>query len=347
MVIVRTLQGLFLGVTFPTQMSIISQWAPSDERARMTMFSNSGLYFGTVVALQFSGIISRWMGWTSVFYIFGVIGLIWYAIWLKIIRESPEKDRRITAEEKQLILSSIGDRITRNIHIPWLQILTSVPVWALIVAHFTHCWLAYTLLAHMPRFFSQILNLQISEIGFVSSLPYLVNGCLSSFSGLLADKLLSKKVLTLVQTRKLFTCGSFLMQSILLFCITMFMGSWSNVVFLITTVCFSNLVMTGFWINFIDIAPQFSGILFAISNTIATVSGIISPTLTGILIQNENIEDWKKVFLISAAVCLFGSIFYGITASGVVQPWAKVQSQDETLDKINSRKNSSAITPDV
>lgn len=287
MVGVRTIQGLFLGITFPTQMALIAKWAPVHERARMTMFTNSGLYFGTVIALQFSGIISDYVGWRSVFYIFGTLGLVWYFVWLRVIKETPEKDKKITEVEKRLILDSIGDQGTRDIRIPWCSILTSVPVWALIAAHFTHCWLAYTLMTHMPTFFSQILNIQMSKTGFFSCLPYLINGCVSSFSGLFADKLLSKKILSVIHTRKLFTCVAFFMQSTILFGITFFMTPIASIVMLTMTISFSSFAMTGFWINFIDIAPQFSGILFAWSNTIATISGIIAPTLTGFIVQNQ------------------------------------------------------------
>ena len=39
----------------------------------------------------------------------------------------------------------------------------------------------------------------------------------------------------------------------------------------------------GLYVNFSDIAGPFSGVLFGISNTIASVSGVISPYLVGIL----------------------------------------------------------------
>jgi hypothetical protein len=38
----------------------------------------------------------------------GVIGLVWYAAWLIVVREGPELDRHISPEELQYIQESLG-----------------------------------------------------------------------------------------------------------------------------------------------------------------------------------------------------------------------------------------------
>ena len=47
---------------------------------------------------------------------------------------------------------------------------------------------------------------------------------------------------------------------------------------------------TGFPINHLDIAPRYASILFGISNCLATVPGIISPLVVGIITPNEVID---------------------------------------------------------
>lgn len=42
-----------------------------------------------------------------------------------------------------------------------------------------------------------------------------------------------------------------------------------------------------FRINFLDIAPQHASVIVGISNTIGTIPGIVSPTLSGYLVQNK------------------------------------------------------------
>lgn len=43
----------------------------------------------------------------------------------------------------------------------------------------------------------------------------------------------------------------------------------------------------------------------------------------------QTIEEWRIVFVISAAVYLFGCLVYWFWASGEVQPWAKTDANDE------------------
>ena len=44
---------------------------------------------------------------------------------------------------------------------------------------------------------------------------------------------------------------------------------------------------SGFFVNHLDIAPPFASILIGLSNTVATLPGIISPLLTGVIVQHH------------------------------------------------------------
>ena len=44
-------------------------------------------------------------------------------------------------------------------------------------------------------------------------------------------------------------------------------------------------------VNSLDLAPQYSSILIGLSNTLATLPGLISPTVTGYIVQNKVILD--------------------------------------------------------
>jgi len=71
-----------------------------------------------------------------------------------------------------------------------------------------------------------------------------------------------------------------------------------------------------------ELAPQYAGVSMGLSNTLGSLPGVISPILTGFLVQNKLASEWRMVFYIAAAISLFGAIVFGIFASGVEQPWA-------------------------
>lgn len=150
MILIRVVEGLVLGVTFPATMGILSRWSPVMERSRMTMICNAGIYFGTVIAMSGAGILSDIYGWQSVFYVSGAIGVTWFVVWLFVVKESPENDPWISEHERTYILEGLREQsLNGTIKTPWLNLLTSIPVWAIIFAQFTQNWGAYTLMTQV------------------------------------------------------------------------------------------------------------------------------------------------------------------------------------------------------
>lgn len=81
--------------------------------------------------MPLSGVLAANYGYESVFYVFGAIGCIWLVLWLLIVRESPEKDRFISEEEKNYILGTLGKLENENQvkkSPPWKAMFTSAAV---------------------------------------------------------------------------------------------------------------------------------------------------------------------------------------------------------------------------
>ncbi|XP_055093437.1 vesicular glutamate transporter 3 isoform X2 [Symphalangus syndactylus] len=106
---VRILQGLVEGVTYPACHGMWSKWAPPLERSRLATTSFCGSYAGAVVAMPLAGVLVQYIGWSSVFYIYGIFGIIWYMFWLLQAYECPAAHPTISNEEKTYIETSIGE----------------------------------------------------------------------------------------------------------------------------------------------------------------------------------------------------------------------------------------------
>lgn len=72
----------FQGVAMPAMNNILSKWIPVSERSRSLALVYSGMYLGSVTGLAFSPMLIHKFGWPSVFYSFGSLGTVWFAIWL-------------------------------------------------------------------------------------------------------------------------------------------------------------------------------------------------------------------------------------------------------------------------
>jgi MFS transporter, ACS family, solute carrier family 17 (sodium-dependent inorganic phosphate cotransporter), other len=162
LIVVRVVEGIFEGVTFPCIADVWSKWAPPLERSKMAGFALAGNYVGTVIAFPLSGVFSKYFGWESVFYIFGCIGVLWFVVWFAVVKRSPQEDRKISEEEKNYIVKSLGvgsDRKEVNFsEVPWKSIWSSPAVWAFMVAHFCESWGFFTMLTELPSFMKGYLR---------------------------------------------------------------------------------------------------------------------------------------------------------------------------------------------
>ncbi|MGH0157175.1 UNVERIFIED_CONTAM: hypothetical protein FKN15_033152 [Acipenser sinensis] len=68
-----------------------------------------GSYAGAVIAMPLAGILVQYNGWSSVFYVYGCFGILWYMFWILVSYESPAVHPTITAEERTYIEESIGE----------------------------------------------------------------------------------------------------------------------------------------------------------------------------------------------------------------------------------------------
>ena len=73
-----------------------------------------------------------------------------------------------------------------------------------------------------------------------------------------------------------------------------------------------------------DLAPQFASLGYGVSNTLATLPGMISPSITGLIVQNKEAAEWQIVFYIAAAVYIAGNTFFLIFGRGEEQSWNKI-----------------------
>ncbi|KAF1472906.1 putative small intestine urate exporter, partial [Megadyptes antipodes antipodes] len=302
-----------------------AKWAPPLERSRLMNIADAGCTFGTFFALLVAGIICQSLGWPFVFYIFGGVGCAWCLCWFLLVYEDPAHHPWINAGEQEYIVSLLAHQgSSHGCSLPLVAMAKSLPLWAITIACFCTDWLFYMLLTSMPMFMSNVLHFDLRENGLLSSLPYIGNGLGHILAGLLADFLLARRVLGTAAIRKLFSALGMLLPAVFLVAVP-YLGCSSTVVVVLLTLALTIISMTGAGINInhIDIAPRYAGFLLGITNTFGIVAGIIAPTAVGLLISQDLQTGWRNAFFVSAALNLFGLIFYIAFGSGTIQDWAR------------------------
>ncbi|XP_025090955.1 sialin-like [Pomacea canaliculata] len=326
-VAVRVLEGIGEAVTFPAMHSMWGVWSPVYERSKSVAFSYGGSQLGTVFALPISGILCQdgfAGGWPSVFYVFGALGCLWFIGWMFLISETPATHPRISDKERRYIESNLGAK-AETVNIPWKSIFTCKALWGTAAGHFAFNWGAYSMLTCLPTYLKKILHYDVKEEGFLSAVPYLMLWVTQIIAGYLADYLRGNGYLTTATTRKIFfSLGAVLPTGLLIG--TCFVGCNHTlaVILLTLAVGFSGFSTAGYNPNHLDIAPRFAGILFGITNTVASVPGFLGPEIVGVLTNNNQTSgQWHIFFFLTAAVYGAGALLFCLLAEGEEQEWAR------------------------
>lgn len=59
---------------------------------------------------------------------------------------------------------SLIRKISQKPKVPWTKLLTSIPFWAVIIAHFGNNWGFLMVLTLLPTYFERILGLNIKKV---------------------------------------------------------------------------------------------------------------------------------------------------------------------------------------
>ncbi|KAL4226610.1 hypothetical protein ACF0H5_014593 [Mactra antiquata] len=330
----RILQGLCNGVSFPSFCGMVGLWALPNERSRFLALG----WFGTTVGLLFgfstSGVLCTHgfdNGWGSIFYVHGTFGVLFVICWWYFVYSTPSEHPRLSKEENKLLSTNFASQIKKD-SVPWKKIFTYVPIYIVHIAHFCHSLTWYMLLTCLPQFVEEVLKLNIQSNGFYSCLPSITVMIGTAFSGISTDYLRSHSQLSITSIRKIYLITGFL--GVAVFIITPGFLSCHQRDIAILCICLCTLfdavaVSGGYVPNFVDIAPRYASITFGISNTLAPVTGIISPVVVAEITKNETIEEWRTVFYISAAVAVFGAIVYGLFSNDEVVEWGDIRVDTE------------------
>lgn len=328
LITVRILMGIFESVTYPALYELFSKWAPPAERSRIVAWTNAGGQVGTAIAFPVSGwlvsmtvhtegapMLRFFERWPGAFYVFGLAGLVWFVGWSVCVFSSPARHPRIAAEEKAYLEEAMATSYatspgqTKAPSGLYVALFTSRASLAIFINHFCNNWSLYLMLTAMPSYLNEELGFNLEKAGFLSVLPYLGFVGLATLAAAVADRL--TPVIGRRHVRVLMELLANLIPAACFVALGFMTDVPIAVVLTTLSVAVSGLASSGYNANVLDICPRYGGILFSVSNTIATVPGILAPIVTGeIVAKPPLLSQWRTVFFIAAAIYAFGDIVW-------------------------------------
>ena len=311
--LIRVLLGLGEGVAFPSIHSLYARWIPFTERTRVIAITNSGISAGTVFGFALTTIIITMYSWELVFYLFGLLGIIWSFFWFKGFSSMPSENKKISDYELSKILNEAPSSENAK-KVPFKNLISNLPFLAITVATFCNNWVLFTFISYMPKYVNSDISIGGLGISLESDtfliliiLPAVIGVISLLIGGFIVDTLI-KQGLKVIVARKLFNSIGFFGAGVLIYLIP----HQTSVEITLILLCLINfcigMAAGGFGVNHADIGPNYTGNLFGIAGSIGMIAAVFSPLAAGFILENTN--SWFLIFNISTIVLFFGGLFY-------------------------------------
>lgn len=304
MLVIRFLLGVGEAVNFPSHTSIVSRWSPLHVRGRWQGLNMSGMAIGVMIAAPVTSWLTQKFSWHASFYFFGIIGIIWAILWLKIATDDPKDNRFITEDELDEMKDINQLHGEKQTNISWRKLLQVKEVWGLTLIYFFQNYNWYLYLTWLPAYLMKARGFTLLKVGYFGMLPWLGAFLAMNLAGLASDYLARRYSLT--RARRIPIYISFLGTAVFMALGAYTPNEWAALAYITLSVTFLGINFAMFWTLPIDIGPKSAGTLSGVMNTSGTIAGIIAPTLTGFLIVT--LGSWQYVLFLGAALALIGAV---------------------------------------
>ncbi|KAL1483202.1 hypothetical protein MTO96_033365 [Rhipicephalus appendiculatus] len=310
----RIILGFVHGLSMPSSVALVARWAPP---------SVSGRPLWRWCSVAVAG------GWPFAFYMSGLLGFLWLALWYFLAFDDPAHDPKVSAAELRKIQASDGvgplKASTTKRPLPWRAVFTSAPVWALVAARFSNLWVSMLLFTKLPAYVEGVLGMSLSQNANFSALVFAFTIVSMLGSGVLADCLLRCGVQTTL-VRKAFQLTANFGSTLCLLCLTVSGANHSLVLFLLVI---GKVTLGAFTAGnaaaVVDMAPMYSATLNGMITTFGQTTGVLAPLVAGLLSSSavsDKVTQWTHIFYLAAAVSFIGGVVFAIYGSAERQPWA-------------------------
>lgn len=286
---------------YPNSSSSISRWFPVAERARAHSVVWMASRIGGAISPLLVVPIQRAYGWRASFLAFGIIGVIWALIWYWWYRDHPSQKEGVSQQEMEEI--GCGTAQAAHVALPWGIALRKWNLWKIMLMYHTYCWGSYFYLSWLHTYLQKGRGLTEGEMGFFSTLPFIVGACGNLFGGWLSDRLVKSHGLTL--GRRIVGTGGLALSAAFMLGAAITTDKWMAVAFLTLGYGAMDCMLPVSWAVCLDVGKKYAGTVSGTMNMAGQVGSFSSSVAFGYLVTwfgsyNAPLFPMAALLLISA-----------------------------------------------
>jgi MFS transporter, ACS family, solute carrier family 17 (sodium-dependent inorganic phosphate cotransporter), other len=205
-------------------------------------------------------------------------------------------------------------KLAHSLEPPTLRhLLAFKAVWAIIIAHFCTTWGYFVLLMWLPSYYSARFGLSVAQSAQFSVFPWVLMFFATQSAGHIADFLISVDY-PLTHVRKFMQAIAFIGPALFLSLLTTATSKYFAIGCITAGLGFASFAHGGVYCAHQDIAGSCTGTLLGISNTFASIPGIIGVGVTGYILDKSG-GEWNYVFALAVLIYLLGAVVFSVWGS--------------------------------
>lgn len=174
---------------FPNLSRAAFSWVPLNERGVYQGINFSGSRLGAAFALPLVAyLISIW-GWRSIFYFFGLVGVLFAVVFYVFFRNRPEEDSKISEEEVKYIQENRQQKETSRAPLSLRKILKSKDMLFAMGQYIGSNFIFFFTLTWLFPYIKNKYGLDAVDAGFYAMVPLLAGAVANWVSGYMVDKI--------------------------------------------------------------------------------------------------------------------------------------------------------------
>jgi ACS family glucarate transporter-like MFS transporter len=309
--IVRFLTGVGEAAVSSNVTRVIASWTGLRERGFASGLQVCGLGLGgTLTPVAIAWTMVHW-GWRVSFAISAALAFLVVAIWHGYATDWPEENSRVNRQELEIIHPGSEEGNTRFEHaatrVPWTKMLTSVSVWGLILGYGFQGYAFYVYYNWFYFYAVKVRGLDIMHAAAWTSAPFLAMAVLSPVGGWFSDR-----VARFSNRRKGRLAAVWVgmgVAALLLYTGNHLSLTVAALPMIALAAGFTMFAAANFWAACIDLAPGSSASLSALMNTVGSLGGVISSSVTASIAVHQG---WSRALDMAVLVTLGSGVLFTV-----------------------------------
>jgi len=310
--LVRFLTGVGEAAVSSNVTRVIASWTASRERGFASGLQVCGLGLGgTFTPIFIAWTMVHW-GWRVSFAACAVLAFVIVAAWHSYAVDWPEEHKDVNDEELQIIHpgSRRGEARAEQLataSVPWGKMLTNPSVWGLILGYGLQGYTFYVYYNWFYFYAVKVRGLGLMQAAAWTSAPFLAMALLSPVGGWFSDRV--ARATDRRRGRLVAVWLGMGVSALLLYSGNHLKITVVALPMIALAAGFNMFAAANFWAACIDLAPSCSASLSALMNTVGSIGGAVSSTVTASVAVHQG---WGQALDIAVLITIGSGLLFGI-----------------------------------